>query len=102
MILKKDGAISIKDFHPISLIGNLCNILSKVLANRLRMVLPEIISDIQGAFADGPQILDIVLNYMTQPWIRDQIIDQSPEGLIKSNDGFQPLRHTHNHETHHN
>ena len=66
------------------------------------MVLPEIISDIQGAFADGPQILDIVLNYMTQPWIRDQIIDQSPEGLIKSNDGFQPLRHTHNHETHHN
>ena len=61
LIPKKDGAISIKDYRPISLIGGLYKILAKVLANRLRRVLPEIGSDIQGAFVDGRQILDSVL-----------------------------------------
>lgn len=61
LIPKKDGAISIKDFRPISLIGSLYKILAKVLANRLRKVLPEIISEIQGAFVDGRQILDSII-----------------------------------------
>ena len=34
LIPKKDRVISIKDFRPISLIGSLYKILSKVLANR--------------------------------------------------------------------
>lgn len=51
----------IKDYRPFSLIGGLCKILAKVLSNRLRRVLPEIISDIQGAFVDDRQILDSVL-----------------------------------------
>lgn len=42
------------------MIGSLCKILPKVLANRLRMVLPDIIFDIQGAFVDGCKILDSV------------------------------------------
>ena len=46
LIPKKDGAICIKDFRPISLIGSLYKILSKVLANRIRQVLPNIISSI--------------------------------------------------------
>ena len=29
------------------------------------------------------------------------LIDQSPEGLIESKDGFQPLGHKRNHETTH-
>ena len=61
LIPKKHGAISIKDFLPISLIGSLYKIVAKVLANRLRKVLSYIISDIQGAFVDGCQILDSVL-----------------------------------------
>lgn len=61
LIPKKDGALSIKDFWPINLIGSLYKILAKVLANSLRKVLPKIISDIQGAFVDGSQILDSVL-----------------------------------------
>lgn len=55
---KKASAISIKDFWPISLIGSLYKILAKVLVNRLRKVLPEVISDKQAAFVDGRQILD--------------------------------------------
>lgn len=58
LIPKKEGALSIKDFHPISLIGSLYKILAKVLAKRLRKVLPDIISDNQGAFVDGRQILN--------------------------------------------
>ena len=61
LVPKKDGAISIKDFRPISLIGSLYKILAKVLANRLCKVLPEIISEIQGAFVDGRQILDSII-----------------------------------------
>lgn len=62
LIPKKDGAISIKGFRPNSLIDNLYKILSKVLANRLRTVLLDVISDIQRAFVDGLQILDSVLS----------------------------------------
>lgn len=61
LIPKKDVAASIKDFRHISLIGSLYKILAKVLDNWLRKVLPEIISEIQGAFVDGRQILDSVV-----------------------------------------
>lgn len=57
LIHKKEGAISLRDFRPISLVGSHY----KNLANHLRRVLPEIISDGQGAFADGRQILDSML-----------------------------------------
>lgn len=60
LILKR-GAISIKDFRPISLIGSLYKILAKVLANRLSKVLNEVISKTQSAIVDGRQILDNTL-----------------------------------------
>ena len=50
LIPRKHGALSIKNFRPISLIGSICKILAKVLANRLRKLLPDIISDIQSDF----------------------------------------------------
>lgn len=61
LITKKDGVVSIKDYRPISLIGSIYKILAKVLANRLMEVLPKIISEFQGAFVEGRQILDSVL-----------------------------------------
>ena len=36
LILKKNNAIDVKDFRPISLVGNVYKLLSKVLASRLR------------------------------------------------------------------
>ena len=53
LIPKKEGVISIKDFRPISLIGSIYTILDKVLANRLRMVLPAITSENEGVFFTG-------------------------------------------------
>uniref|UniRef100_A0A2N9HZL5 Reverse transcriptase domain-containing protein n=1 Tax=Fagus sylvatica TaxID=28930 RepID=A0A2N9HZL5_FAGSY len=61
LIPKKSDAIEMKDFRPISLVGGLYKILAKILANRLRLVLPSIISPSQNAFVQGRQILDSVL-----------------------------------------
>jgi hypothetical protein len=61
LIPKKVGAVDLKDFRPISLVGAVYKILSKVLANRLKHVLEKIISKSQNAFIQGRQILDSVL-----------------------------------------
>lgn len=61
LIPKKEAAISIRDFRPISLIGSLYKILAKMLANQLCNVLPQVISKTQSAFVDGRQILDRAL-----------------------------------------
>jgi hypothetical protein len=44
LIPKTHGAKEIKDFRPISLVGGVYKIISKVLANRMRRVMDRIIS----------------------------------------------------------
>ena len=61
IIPKKNDASNIRDFRPISLVGGVYKILSKVLANRLRVVLDQLISETQNSFVGGRQILDSVL-----------------------------------------
>jgi hypothetical protein len=61
LIPKKHDAEEVKDFRPISLVGGVYKIISKVLANCLRVVLPNIISETQNAFVRGRQITDLVL-----------------------------------------
>ena len=61
LIPKKVDVVEVEDFWPISLVGEIYKIISKVLANRLRRVAHVLISDSQNAFVKGRQILDSVL-----------------------------------------
>ena len=58
LIPKKSNANNILDFCPINSVGSAYKLLCKVLANRLRVVLDNLISEIQKSFVGGRQILD--------------------------------------------
>jgi hypothetical protein len=50
---KKNGVVEIKNFHPISLVGSVYKIISRVCVNRLKLVLHKIVSSSQNAFIQG-------------------------------------------------
>jgi hypothetical protein len=53
LIPKVHGAKEIKDFRPISLVGGIYKIITKVLANRMRMVMDRVISKPQMPLLKG-------------------------------------------------
>lgn len=69
LIPKKDNPQQLGDFIPISLIGCMYKVLSKILANMLRLVINSVISEAQSTFVKGRQILDGVLigNELVKP-----------------------------------
>ncbi|GJX13900.1 RNA-directed DNA polymerase, eukaryota [Tanacetum coccineum] len=58
LIPKVVDAKFVNDFRPISLIGSVYKVVSKIMANRLAFVISGIVSDTQSAFLAGRQILD--------------------------------------------
>ena len=81
LIPKKERAEDLRDFRPISLIGSVYKLLAKVLANRLKLVMGEVISDSQQAFVHGRQILDTVL--IANEALDSRLKDNIPGLLLK-------------------
>jgi len=70
LIPKVDSPQKLNDFRPIALVGCMYKILSKVLANRLRMIIGRVVSDTQIAFVKERQILDGIL-------IANEVVDEA-------------------------
>ena len=66
-----------KEFRPINLVGGLYKLLSKVLANRLKTILGEVVSDTQHACIQSKQILNAM-------FIASEAIDSRLKGDIPS------------------
>ena len=58
LVPKKNDPQSLGDFRPISLGNVISRLFSKVLANRLKQILPRVISDAQSAFIPERIIID--------------------------------------------
>ena len=61
LILKVKSPVRVSKFHPIALCNTLYKIISKVLANRLKKILPSVISESQSAFQSSKAISDNIL-----------------------------------------
>lgn len=61
MIPKKKHVVKVGDFGPISCCNMVYKLVLKVIANRLKLVIPHVISISQCAFVPGRQVTDNVL-----------------------------------------
>ncbi|GAU35453.1 hypothetical protein TSUD_364090 [Trifolium subterraneum] len=81
LIPKCDNPISMKDLRPISLCKVLYQMISKVLANRLKICLDKCVSQEQSAFVEGRSILDNAL-----------IVIEVIHALKRKTEGFRALK----------
>lgn len=61
LIPKRENPQNLDDFRPISLIGCIYKVVSKLLAARLSLVIGKLVSTYQTTFISGRQILDGVV-----------------------------------------
>ena len=61
LIPKEKGARNFSRFRPISLCNTGYKVITKIMANRLKRILPKLIPENQGRFVKGRQILDNII-----------------------------------------
>lgn len=79
LIPKVENPISLKDYRPISLIGCMYKMLSKVLAARIKPCIPVVLGDLQSGFLGGRNIQDgiLIANEVVDSWKKNR-----KQGLI--------------------
>ncbi|CAN1127629.1 LINE-1 reverse transcriptase homolog [Linum perenne] len=81
LIPKVDSVVGFKDLRPISLIGGIYKVISKILIGRMKPLFSEIISPQQCAFVKDRQILDAVL--IANEVIDSRLRSQKPGFVLK-------------------
>ena len=82
LVPKKEDSLEMKDFRPISCCNVLYKVVSKILANRLKRILPKIISENQSAFIEGRLLMENVL--LASELVKDYHKGSgSPRGVMK-------------------
>ena len=81
LIPKEKGAISFDRFRPISLCNIDYKVITKVIANRIKEVLPTIIPENQGGFVQGRKIADNII--LVQEAIHFSITQREKGMVIK-------------------
>jgi hypothetical protein len=79
LIPKKSDAIEVKDYRPISLLHRFAKLFSKVMANRLRRRLGEVVSTNQSAFLRGRALHD---NFILVRQVARKINQQRQSGVL--------------------
>jgi hypothetical protein len=93
LIPKEKGAISFDRFRPISLCNTSYKILTKVIANRIKKILPIIIPENQGGFIKGRHIVDNII--LVQEALHSSIRRKDKGMIIKLDlaNAFDRVRH---------
>nr|XP_025616965.1 uncharacterized protein LOC112709287 [Arachis hypogaea] len=67
------GAREIKDLQPISMVGCVYKVISKVLVRRMRRVIPDLVGETQSAFVQGRKIHDgALITCKTVQWLKQR------------------------------
>jgi hypothetical protein len=80
LIPKKQNASEVGDFRPISLVHSFSKLFSKIMANRLRAKLPELISPNQSAFVRSQSLHD---NFLLVRQVARRINLRKPGVILK-------------------
>ncbi|XP_016206964.1 uncharacterized protein LOC107647403 [Arachis ipaensis] len=71
LALKFTGAKEIKDLRPISMVGCIYKVISKVMVRRMRSVMPGLVGETQSAFVKGRKIHDgALIACETVQWLK--------------------------------
>eukprot|EP00253_Pinus_taeda_P025327 PITA_25327 len=79
LIPKEKGANTFSRFHPISLCNIGYKLITKVIANRLKTILPSIIPENRGGFIQGRQIVD---NYILVQEAIHSSLTRKEKGMV--------------------
>jgi hypothetical protein len=79
LIPKKQDATKVKDYRPISLVHSFAKLFSKIMANRLRRRLGDVVSTNQSAFVRGRSLHD---NFILVRQVARKINQQRQSGVL--------------------
>lgn len=82
LVPKKTASAEMRDFRPIACCNVLYKVNSKILANRLKILLPRMISENQSSFVKGRLLMENVLlaSELVKDYHKDSV---SPQCVMK-------------------